>query len=159
MARRTPNGVTIAVITSLMLGSLASEADDLQALKEAAGRYVIAIKAVLGMPEAADCAEILCKAGEYAAAKVAYYNAARQAMPALLRLANGEKTEGRYGQDLIELFHGSGEEDDEQAIVMLGSKLRGCDDSNQHCQQREAVEDAEQIAEQFLKDFGRLEGV
>ena len=159
MARRTPNGVTIAVITSLMLGSLASEADDLQALKEAAGRYVIAIKAVLGMPEAADCSEIICKAREYAAAKVAYYNAARQAMPALLRLANGEKTEGRYGQDLIELFHGSGEEDDEQAIVMLGSKLRGCDDSNQHCQQREAVEDTEQIAEQFLKDFGQLEGV
>jgi hypothetical protein len=97
--------------------------------------------------------------GEYAAAKVAYCNAARQAMPALLQLAKGEKTDGRYGQDLIELFRGSGEEDDEQATVMLGSKLRGCDDSNQHCQQREAVEDAEQIAEQFLKDFGRLEGV
>ena len=60
------------------------------------------------------------------------------------------KDNGRYGQDLIELFRGSGEEDDEKATVMLGSKLRGCDDSNQHCQQREAVEDAEQIAEQFL---------
>lgn len=119
--------MTIAVITSLMLGSLASEADDLQALKEAAGRYVIAIRAVLGMPEA-DCSEIICKAGEYAAAKVAYYNAARQAMPALLQLAKGEKTDGRYGQDLIELFRGSGEEDDEQATVVLGSKLRGCDD-------------------------------
>jgi hypothetical protein len=63
MARRTPNGATIAVITSLMLGSLPSEADDLQALKEAAGRYVIAIKAVLGMPEAADSSDIICKAG------------------------------------------------------------------------------------------------
>jgi len=110
-----------------MLGSLASEADDLQALKEAAGRYVIAIRAVLGMPEA-DCSEIICKAGEYAAAKVAYYNAARQAMPALLQLAKGEKTDGRNGQDSIELFRGSGEEDDEQATVVLGSKLRGCDD-------------------------------
>ena len=81
MARMTPNGVTIAVIASLMLGSFASEADDLQALKEAAGRYVIAIKAVLGIPEAADCSEITYKAGKYAAAKVAYYSAARQAMP------------------------------------------------------------------------------
>ena len=158
MARITPTGVTIAVIASLMLGSFASEADDLQALKEAAGRYVIIIKAVLGIPEAADCSEITCKAGEYAAAKVAYYNAARQAMPALLQLAKGEKTDDRYGQDLIELFRGSGEDDDEQATVMLRSKLRGCEDSNHYCQEREAVEDAEQIAEQFLKDFGQLEG-
>jgi hypothetical protein len=62
--------VTIAVITSLMLGSLASEADDLQALKEAAGRYVIAIKAVLGTPEAADCS-------------------AREAIPSLIQMAKG----------------------------------------------------------------------
>jgi hypothetical protein len=159
MARMTPNGVTIAVIASLMLGSFVSEADDLQALKEAAGRYVIAIKAVLGIPEAADCSEITGKACEYAAAKVAYYKAARQAMPALLQLAKGEKTDDRFGQDLIELFRGSGEEDDEQATVMLGSKLRGCDHSSQHCQEREAVEYAEKIAEQFLKDFGQLAGV
>jgi hypothetical protein len=38
MARMTINGVTLAVIASLMLGSFASEADDLQALNEAAGR-------------------------------------------------------------------------------------------------------------------------
>ena len=159
MARMTPNGVTIAVIASMMLGSFASEADDFQVLKEAAGRYVIAIKAVLGIPEAADCSEITCKACEYAAAKVAYYKAARRAMPALLQLAKGEKTDDRYGQDLIELFRGSGEEDDEQATVMLGSKLRDCDHSRQRCQEREAVEDAEKIAEQFLKDFGQLAGV
>ena len=158
IARMAPHGVTIAVIASLMLGSFASEADDLQALKEAAGRYVIAIKAVLGIPEAADRSETTSKAREYADAKVAYYNAARQAMPALLQLAKGEKTDDPYGQDLIELFRGSGEDDDEQATVMLRSKLRGCD-FNQHSQARKAVEEAQRIAEQFLKDFGKWDGV
>ena len=148
--------LVVALITPV---ALMAAADDLGVLKAAAGRYVAAMKAVLALPKATDCGGTSTKGSEYATAKMEYYQAARRAMPALLQLVKGEKTDGRYGQDLIELFRGSGEEDDEQATVMLGSKLRGCDDSNQHCQQREAVEDAEQIAEQFLKDFGRLEGV
>ena len=151
-------GMINALASSLMLGALASEADDLQTLKDAAGRYLVAMEAVLDLPMAADCSETSSKAGEYAAAKIAYYKAAREAMPSLIRMAKGEQTNTRYGEDLIELFRGSGEEADEAATVTLLSKLRGCD-FNQHSQERKAVEDARQIAEQFLKDFGRLEGV
>ena len=32
----------------------------------------------------------------------------------------------RYGEDLIELFRGSGEEADEEATITLLSKLRSC---------------------------------
>jgi hypothetical protein len=51
------------------------------------------------------------KAAEYAAAKVVYYKAPRKAMPSLIQMAKGEKTDNGYGEDLIELFRGSGEEE------------------------------------------------
>jgi hypothetical protein len=159
MARMPAHGMTSALIASAMLGALVSHADELQTLKDAAGRYVVAIKAVLSLPEAADCSETSSKACEYAAAKLAYYKVAREAMPSLIQMARGEKTDTRYGEDLIELFFGSGEEDDEEATVVLLSKLRGCEDFHQSCEERKAVEDAERIAEQFLKDFGQLAGV
>ena len=159
MARMPVHGVPSALIASAMLGALVSHADDLQALKAAAGRYVGAIKAVLSLPQTADCSETRSKACEYAAAKIAYYKVAREAMPSLIRMARGEKTDNGYGKDLIELFRGAGEEEDEQATVFLLLKLRRCGEFNQRSQEREAVEDAEQIAEQFLKDFGQLQGV
>ena len=159
MARMPVRGMTRTLVASAMLVAFVSHADDLQVLKTAAGRYAIAIRAVLDLPMAADCSEISSKACEYAAAKVAYYTAARQAMPFLIQMAKGERTDTRYGEDLIALFFGSGEEDGEQATVLLLSKLRACEGFNQGCQEREAVKDAEKIAEQFLKDFGQLEGV
>jgi hypothetical protein len=63
-----------------MLAAFTSSADDLEALKAAATRYVASMKAVLAFPERADCSETIAEAGEYAAAKIAYYNAARQAI-------------------------------------------------------------------------------
>jgi hypothetical protein len=127
MARMPVHGMTNVLVASAMLVAFVS-ADDLQVLKAAAGRFAVAIRAVLDLPMAADCSEISSKACEYTAAKIAYYRAARQAMPFLIQMAKGEKTDARYGEDLIELFFGSGEEDDEQATVMLLSKLRGCED-------------------------------
>ena len=159
MARMPVHRMTSALVASAMLGAFISHADDLQALKAAAGRYAVAIKAVVDLPMAAGCSEIRSKARQYAAAKVAYYKAAREAMPSLIRMAKGEKTDNGYGKDLVELFRGSGEEEDEQATVLLLLKLRRCEDFNQRCQERKAVEDAEHIAEQFLKDFAQLEGV
>jgi hypothetical protein len=159
MARMPVHRMTSALVASAMLGAFISHADDLQALKAAAGRYAVAIKAVVDLPMAAGCSEIRSKAREYAAAKVAYYKAAREAMPSLVQLAKGEKTDKRYGQDLIELVRGSGEEDDEQATVFILLKLRRCQDPNQRDQERKALEDAEQIAERFLKDFAQLAGV
>jgi len=159
MARMSVHGMTSVLIASAMLGVFASHADDLQVLKAAAGCYLVAIKAALDLPDAADCSEISSKACEYAAAKVAYYKAARQAMSFLVQMAKGEKTDTRYGGDLIELLFGSGEEDDEQATAVLLSKLRGCGAFDQSCDERKAVEDAQRIAEQFLKDFAQLAGV
>ena len=40
---------------------------------------------------------------------------ARQAMPALLQMAKGQETDGRYGNELTEIFRGFGEARDEEA--------------------------------------------
>jgi len=69
-------------------------------------------------------------------------------------MAKGEGTGNQYGEDLIELFHGSGQEVDQPATEMLLPKLRECENSRE----QQTVQDAERVAEQFLKDFGRLDG-
>lgn len=74
-------------------------------------------------------------------------------------MAKGQKTDRRYGEDFFELFRGAGEEDDEELTIVLPSKLCGCEDFKEHSQERKAIQDAERIAQQFLKDFGQLEGV
>ena len=79
-------------------------------------------------------------------------------MPSLVGMVKGENTDQRYGEDLIELFRGFGDEEDAEATVSLISKLRGCENSDQSAQLRKALEEAQQIAEEFLEDFGRLEG-
>jgi hypothetical protein len=56
---------------------------------------------------------------------------------------------------LIDLFRGSGQEADEETTGMLLSKFRGCEDSRE----QQAIQYSERVAEQFLKDFGRLDGV
>ena len=158
MARTVTHGMTGALVASVMLSAFVSYADDLLALREAAGCYISAIKAVLNLPKTADCPEICAKADDYATSKVAYYKEARQAMPSLVQMIKGDKTDKRYGEDLIELFDGFGDEEDEEATVILMSKLRECETSYQLFQVRKAVDDAKRVAEQFLKDFGRLEG-
>ena len=70
-------------------------------------------------------------------------------------MAKGEKTGNQYGEDLIELFRGSGQEADQAATELLLSKLSECENSRE----RQTVQDAERFAEKFLKDFGRLDGV
>jgi hypothetical protein len=148
-------GMTGTLIVALTIGSFASEADDLQALNNAAARFVVAMQSVLDLPMAADCFETNSRADEFAAAKVAYYKAAREAIPSLIQMAEGERTGNQYGEDLIELFRGSGQEADQAATAMLLSKLGECENSRE----QQTVQDAERVAEQFLKDFGQLEGV
>jgi hypothetical protein len=58
-------------------------ADDLEDLKAASVHYVAAVKAVLAISDDSDCSETIAKANNYAAAKIAYYAAARKAMPNL----------------------------------------------------------------------------
>ena len=158
MTRMPMCTIVHALVACALVAASVSHAEDLQALKAAASRYVMAMKTVLSLPRSTDCPETSSMAREYATAKVAYYSAARQAMRSLVQMAKDEKSDSKYGGDLIELFRGAGDEEDEQATVILLSKLRGCDNSKQTIQDRNAVENAQQVAEQFLKDFGRLRG-
>jgi hypothetical protein len=103
--------LVVALITPI---ALTAAADDLGVLKAAAGRYVAAIKTVLALPKTTDCWDTSTKDSEYATAKMEYYQAARRAMAALLQLVKGEKTDSAYGQDLIELFRGFGEDEDQE---------------------------------------------
>jgi hypothetical protein len=50
------------------------------------------------------------------------------------------------------------EDKDEEAIVAMEAKLCRCLTSDKRDQAKMAVEQAQQIAEQFIEDFGRLEG-
>lgn len=158
MTRMPMCTIVHALVACALVGASVSYAEDLQTLKAAASRYVVSIKAVLSLPGSTDCSETSSMAREYATAKVDYYNAARQAMPSLVQMAKNEKSDTRYGEDLIELFRGAGVEEDEHATVILLSKLRGCENLDQRIETRNAVENAQQIAEQFLKEFRRLEG-
>jgi hypothetical protein len=147
--------LVVALITS---AALTAAADDLGALKAAAGRYVAAMKAVLTLPKTTDCSDTSTTGSEYATAKIAYYQAARRVMPALLQLVKGEKTDSGYGQDLIELFRGFGEDEDQEATIMLESRLRRCGYSVESLRARKAIDDARQSAERFLNDFRHLQG-
>jgi hypothetical protein len=73
-------------------------------------------------------------------------------------MVKGEKTDSGYGQDLIELFRGFGEDEDQEATVMLESRLRRCGDSVESLRARKSIEDARQSASRFLNDFRHLEG-
>jgi hypothetical protein len=133
--------------------------DDLQELKATSVNYVASMKAALALSDEADCSETVARANEYAAAKVAYHKTARRAMPALLELAKGQETNSVYGNELTEIFRGCGEDRDEVATGTLEAKLRLCPNSKQRDQARLAITQAKETAEQFIKDFGQLDGV
>jgi hypothetical protein len=145
----------VALITPV---ALAAAADDLGALKAASVHYVAAMKAALALSDGSDCSELIAKANEYSVAKIAYYDAARQAMPALLQNAKGPKSDSSYGEKLTEIFRDFGEDRDEEATEALEAKLKLCPNSEQRDQARLAIEQAKQAAEQFIKDFGGLDG-
>jgi hypothetical protein len=146
------------LVVLIMIGALTSYADDLQGLKAAAAHYVAVMKVVLALPKTTDCSDTSSEGSEYAAAKMRYYQAARQAMPTLLQMVKGEKADSGYGQDLIELFRGFGEDEDQEATITLESRLRRCGYSVESLRARKAIEDARQTAERFLNDFRHLQG-
>lgn len=80
-------------------------------------------------------------------------------MPALLQMAKGKETNSGYGNELTEIFHGFGEDEDEEIARILEAKLSRCPSSEQRSLALKVVEQARQIAEQFVKDFGGLDGV
>jgi hypothetical protein len=92
-------------VSFLIVCAVSVSADDLGALKAAARRYVAAMKGILALPDASDCSETIAGASEYAAAKIAYYAAARRAMPALLAMRPATTVKARIrfigGYDLL----------------------------------------------------------
>jgi hypothetical protein len=159
MARSYYYQMRTLFVAFIVLAAFTASADDLEALKTAARHYVVAMKAVLALPEGVDCSETIGKADEYAAAKIAYYDAARQAMPVLLQNAKGQDADRTYGEELIDIFQDFGEDKDEEATATLEAKLHQCMSSYRREEALRVVEHARQTAVQFVKDFGRLEGV
>ena len=146
-------------VAFIISGVIAAVADDLADLKVASVRFVAAMKAALALSDDSDCSDTIAKAGDYAAAKVAYYDAARRAVPRLLQIAKGEKTDSRYGEALTEIFRGFGEDKDEETTGILEAKLYRCPTSDKRDQAQISVEQAQQTAEQFVKEFGGFEGI
>jgi hypothetical protein len=133
------------------MAAITTSADDLEDLKSASVRYVAAMKTGLELSDGSDCSETIAKANEYAAAKIAYYMAARQAMPALLEMAKGPETNSHYGNELLEIFRGFGEDTDEAASQTLEAKLNLCPNSDRRDQVGLAIEHAKEISERLLR--------
>jgi hypothetical protein len=142
-----------------LVGAVGAQASNLDTLKAAAKRYVAAMETALGLSEPSSCPQIIAVANEYAKAKIAYYCAARAAMPTLLQSARGESSGTVDEQELIEIFRGFGEDQDEEASAVLENNLAACPGSDERDKAFAAIDSARQVAEKFLKDFGQMEGV
>jgi uncharacterized phage infection (PIP) family protein YhgE len=121
----------ILFVAFIIVAAITAFADDLEDLKATSVRYVAAMKAALAISDSSDCSETIANANDYAAAKIAYYKTARQAMPALLQMAKGPETNSHYGNELLEIFRGFGEDTDEAATGALEAKLKLCQNSEQ----------------------------
>lgn len=145
-------------IVLLVLLAFAASADDLGALKAPAERYVASMKAALALQEDSACSDTIAKAEEYAAAKVAYYEAAQQAMPALLSFVTGQDSDSSDGKELTDTFRGFGADKDSETTRLLEAKLNQCPTSSQRDRAQLSVERARRKAEQFqrrLRSTGR----
>jgi hypothetical protein len=117
------------------------------------------MESALALSETSSCAETIVAANQYAKTKIAYYDAARAAMPALLQLARGEGSGTTEEKELTEIFQGFGEDQDEEASAFLENKLGECPTSEEREKTLSAINRARKVAEQFVKDFGQMEGV
>jgi hypothetical protein len=93
-------------VAFIIVAAITAYADDLEGLKAASVRYVAAVKAALVLSDGAECSQTVANANGYAAAKIAYYDAARAAMPALLQLGQrGDGTDSPDAKELPERFY------------------------------------------------------
>jgi hypothetical protein len=95
-----------------LVGAVGAQAGSLDTLKAAAKSYVAAMENALGLSEASSCPQIIAVANEYAKAKIAYYCAARAAMPLLLQSADPlHRSRGGPKQEKLFLTLPSGKRD------------------------------------------------
>jgi hypothetical protein len=146
-------------VAFFLIPAAGARAGNLGTLKAAAKSYVVAMESALAFSKTSSGPEIIRTANEYAKAKIAYYEAARAAMPALLRSARGESSGTLEEKELTEIFQGFGEDKDEEAAAALENKLRACPTSDEREKALSAINRARKVAEQFIKDFGQMEGV
>jgi hypothetical protein len=85
-------------VAFIIVAVISAYADDLGSFKSAAIRYVDAIKTALALSDEADCSETVAKASEYAAAKIAYYNASSS-----IRSDRSRNEFRQFGQQTAEL--------------------------------------------------------
>jgi hypothetical protein len=150
---------TALLAVFFLVGVVGARAGNLDTLKAAAKSYVTAMQSVLALSATSSCTEVIRSANEYAKAKIAYYDAARAAIPTLLELARGESSGTAEEQELTKIFRGFGEDQDEEAVAALENRLGACPASEDSEKARSAIDSARQVAEQFVKDFGQMEGV
>ena len=85
-------------VAFIIVAVISAYADDLGSFKSAAIRYVDAMKTALALSDEADCSETVAKASEYAAAKIAYYNASSS-----IRSDRSRNEFRQFGQQTAEL--------------------------------------------------------
>jgi hypothetical protein len=103
---------------------------------------------------------IIATAKAYAASKIGYYDAATAAMPALLQLAKGESADSLEARELVAIFRSNGgalEAESENALQYALTKCRQDSDATKDAKAEMAR--AKQVAEDFAKNFGKMEGV
>jgi hypothetical protein len=145
-----------------LMAVTSARVEDLNTLEHEARLYVWAMEAALALPKNSPKSEVINKAKEYAAAKIAYYDAARTAMPALLESAKSETTDNPVAKELAEIFKDFGEDEEAQADAALKAALDKRDkreQSDETTQAKAELARAQEVAEQFVQDFGKLQGV
>jgi hypothetical protein len=76
----------------------------------------------------------------------------------VVRKAHADSTDSPYGNKLTEIFSGFGDDKDEGTTEMLNAKLGRCPNSDERDKARRAIEQAKETAQQFVEDFGGLDG-
>jgi hypothetical protein len=147
------------LVAFFLIAAVGARAGNLDALKATARLYVAAMETALELSETSSCPQIIAVANEYATAKTAYYGAARAAMSTLLQSARGDSSRTADEKELTEIFRGFGEDQDKEVSVVLEEKLAACPGSDEREKARSAIDSARQVAEQFVKEFGQMEGV
>jgi hypothetical protein len=147
------------LVVLFLVPVVTARAGDLDALKVAARSYVDAMAAAVTLQENSPECAIIASAKAYAATEIAYYDAARAALPTLLQLAKGESADSRDAKELVAIFRGNGlalEAESENALQYAFTKC--WQDSDETKNAKAELARAKKVAEDFVKDFGKLEG-
>jgi hypothetical protein len=147
------------LVALFLVPFVTARAGDLDALKAAARSYVATMDDAVTLQENSPECAIIASAKAYAATKIAYYDAATAALPALLQRAKGESSDNPNARELVTIFRSNGaalEAGSENALQYALTKCRQDPDATEKAKAELAR--AKKVAEDFVKDFGKIEG-